>query len=304
MSVHGSRWRAQLLALAIVPALVACVDIVDEGWPCGDGRPCEPGWNCLSGACVKSDSICMPSCGQETCGGPDGCGGICSCPGDLPPETAVPKKVVSAPGQDPVGLAFDGSGLWCGDGELGVARKLDPDSGAVLETADLPEATLVDLTMLNGSLMALTDGNELYQLPTFTQPVQRGDLPVSTGIAFDGEYLLSAEPPHLARRLVSNFSVFFTTLLSSGCEFLALHDDYAYQYCDTTGSPGDYRHVIEVYDLANNIEATLEGSFEVAFDASEITGIEVGEFNGQRTLWVSGIGYGSQAGSIGRFRLE
>jgi len=213
---------------------------------------------------------------------------------------------IPAPGDEPVGLAFDGIWLWCGDIGDHLVYKLEPADGKILDSAELPdEGELVDLAYAYGEILALMDNRRLFRLSVFAPAVEVATLDSAEGISFDGQtYLLSKESSVLKRRKLSNFATFMASSITSNCDFLAANGSLVYRHCGVTGSPGNYVHVVELHDAVNASSASLEGSIEFTLDSGLATGIEVASFDGKLTMWVVGRGYGQQSRHVTAFLLH
>ncbi len=118
--------------------------------------------------------------------------------------TGVVKKTLAAPGQSPLGIAWDGAALWVVDTldlENYKIYKIDPADGRVLSSFDCP-AMLPDGLAWDGSRLWLVDGmdSKLMQLDASTGEVLKalaapGTYP--TGLAWDGSALWVADADDL-----------------------------------------------------------------------------------------------------------
>lgn len=117
---------------------------------------------------------------------------------------SVVKKSLTAPGQGPSGIAWDGSALWVVDTQDFETYKLyriDPQSGSVLSSFEVP-TIIPDALTWDGSRLWLVDGVEskLLQIDPSNGKVLKslaapGTYP--TGIAWDGSALWVADADDL-----------------------------------------------------------------------------------------------------------
>jgi PKD repeat protein len=114
------------------------------------------------------------------------------------------RKSVPAPGQSPLGIAYDGSALWVVDTtdlETSKLYRVDPQSGSVLKSFDAPTIA-PDALAWDGSRLWLVDGAEskLLQIdPSNGKVLKTLDAPGTypTGIAHDGTALWVADADEL-----------------------------------------------------------------------------------------------------------
>ncbi|MCL6642293.1 MAG: PKD domain-containing protein [Candidatus Bipolaricaulota bacterium] len=114
------------------------------------------------------------------------------------------KKSLAAPGQSPLGIAWDGSALWVVDTtdfETYKLYRVDPQTGSVLQSFDAP-TIIPDALAWDGSRLWLIDGAEskLLQIDPANGKVLKtlaapGTYP--TGIAHDGSALWVADADEL-----------------------------------------------------------------------------------------------------------
>ena len=114
------------------------------------------------------------------------------------------KKTLSAPGQSPLGIAWDGRALWVVDTtdlETYKLYQVDPQSGSVLKSFDVPTIA-PDALAWDGSRLWLVDGVEskLLQIDPSNGKVLKtlaapGQSPL--GIAHDGDALWVADADEL-----------------------------------------------------------------------------------------------------------
>lgn len=307
--------------LLVCLALSGCgvESLAEDGWPCAAHLPCAAGWTCQDGVCArpggadsdastcsKADSdastrpkadvkACVPDCAAGPCSD-DGCGGACPiC------ATLVEQYSFTAPGAEPVGLALGGGQLWIGDWGDAVAHAVTPASGATLGiTAALPTEELLRDLAWDGRLLGLTD-TALWHLQPDQPPVELAELSAS-GVAFDGEYVLTLDGATLSRRTPSTLGVFFSTPVkvasnaSATCKnVMTWSGDRLFRACgDAMGVPGSYVHRLRTYDTVDKNAASQTAHLDGPMDFRVLTGMAATA----ETLYLVGRGYGSLDGRV------
>lgn len=305
-----------LLLISFAVALAGCQinDVVDDDWPCDADRPCESGFQCVDNICVKDDNDdpnkCQPDCAGKACDADDGCEGTCPC--DAPLQ-AVEVSSISFVGAEPKGLAFDrANSIYCGDeGDRTVRHYMLGDgqqdlSGALSLPAD---GELVDLAWVGGNVIAAMDDDTLYRLFTVVSgqvaTMVQGNLLNCTGVSYaTPEYFFTHESDLLKHRAPTDFSTLGAVALDDDCSFLGADSSTVVRYCGGTGAPGDWHHTFTVYEAGASGPASLQGQLNIDIDAKDVTGIDLGIYDGKLTLWVVGRSYGEKDKVITAYQLE
>ena len=308
-------WALRLLAVAIATLLVllACesseedkdndpanvVDaLADQLLPCFPHAPCPGGWTCVGGVCLKSDAISTTTGGKsDTSGG-----------GSHPPWTAgTPiglqyKSSRSIPCQSPVALAWDGSDLWCADGNGGVARRFSASGSNQTATAKLPSGAIIDMGpsgVANRLNVAATDG-KIWRLQYGYSAQQLSYIGSLQGLSYDPQsaQILTVDNNNLlSRRNTSSLATSSVTpFTDSGCARLAWSNHFIFRWCGTTDAN---THRVRLYDANSSPKVLMKRELAANLNASGNGGLEV---NGA-TLWLVGSGTGSGANRLFQYLI-
>lgn len=269
---------------------------------CGPIQPCGSAYECLGHICVpRGDG--GASDGSAASGGKD-VGGVASESGTVGPYQAQFVRWFEVPCKEPLGLASEGSMLWCGDNNSSTGHRFKRFTPGGQESAQCSFSSSLQVRDMTrdpstGRVLALLSNYQIVHV----QPGQAAQVLTQINgqfaLASDSKSLLLLSGNSLTRYHPTAFSQMGNYQLDLSCNLATTLDTYLIRYCSGSGSGTKRVHTFSVHNLAKT-SPTKAGTGQVTLDADYFAGITT--MTGPDRLFVIAYG-GDSHRMVGEFNL-